>query len=257
MEIPAPNKNKKVYNIPSLKLLAALKLAKQPVIDKSKLPAELQSYFKFVVRYRKYFKSKKHERILFKSAKKGHTEILPDLIALGVNLNKRGSSGSVLNHAAWYHQIAWIEYFLQLGVYDVNTYDRRGSTALIFAAGQSLIDAVKVFLDHGAEINLHDQDIWTNPLIEAADQGRNECVEFLIQNGADLNFQNKKGDTALMKAAHSICYDCKQCVKLLLKYNADPHIRNINQQNALELAIWNNYKESIALLRDRMNSQNS
>ncbi len=55
---------------------------------------------------------------------------------------------------------------------------------------------------------------------------------------------------------NAVKYRSKQCVELLLKYNADPYVLNAHQLNALEIAISQDSGESIALLRDRMRSPN-
>ena len=57
----------------------------------------------------------------------------------------------------------------------------------------------------------------------AAEKGCDKCLELLIQAGADVNQQNGKGDTALIRAAQN---GHDKSVDMLIKSGA-----NMNRQN--------------------------
>ena len=68
------------------------------------------------------------------------------------------------------------------------------------AAEQGDIEAVKEYLAIGINVNAKDEAYGGMPLHWAAYRGRNEVVEFLIAEGADVNAKNQAGATPLDKA---------------------------------------------------------
>merc|ERR1712062_340302 len=88
---------------------------------------------------------------------------------------------------------------------------------------------------------------WT-PLIEAAANGHKDIVQILLDNGANIDYQDNLGRTALMLAAGN---GHKDIVQILLDNGA-----NINQQNnygetALTRAALNGKKDVVQFLLDR------
>ncbi|MFT4668407.1 MAG: hypothetical protein ACI8YQ_001631 [Polaribacter sp.] len=105
------------------------------------------------------------------------------------------------------------------------TYD--GSSALIDACGYDHYDVKypKLLFQYGANINdlevgprqKRNETRYT-PLIAASRAGNIKIVKFLVENGADVNFQNEYKQSALSKAALTGKYDV---VYYLLKNGAD------------------------------------
>ncbi len=58
-------------------------------------------------------------------------------------------------------------------------------------------------------------------------------VDFLIQNSLTLNNVDKEGNTALH---YCVFYDKSECMKLLLRSNANINIKNNQRKTALDLA---------------------
>jgi len=72
-------------------------------------------------------------------------------------------------------------------------------TSLVYAARSGVIEAARVLLESGADVNQTTRYGWT-PLL-AATQNRNyQMGKFLIENGADVNIANKGGWTNLYLA---------------------------------------------------------
>lgn len=87
------------------------------------------------------------------------------------------------------------------------------------------------------------EDAWNaTPLIMAAYYGKNDCVEALIQAGAELDTQDKDGDTALTSAAKMGQYNSS---KLLLDAGADITIRTNSGKTAKTIAKTDEIKNLI------------
>ena len=111
-------------------------------------------------------------------------------------------------------------------------------TALVYASRVGSIDAARVLLDAGADVNQVTRYGWS-PLL-AATQNRNyQLAKFLIERGADVNIANKGGWTPLYLATdnrnleggdyptRTPDMDHLEFIKLLLDAGADPNARLI------------------------------
>ncbi|KAM6486416.1 hypothetical protein HDV62DRAFT_215847 [Trichoderma sp. SZMC 28011] len=89
--------------------------------------------------------------------------------------------------------------------FDVDEIDRRGRTALIYAALKGHIDVVKLLLSENANVNHTDEKnrtpLWFASFSHSSvpQQRRREVIEYLLLKGADPDVQAKDGSTALMK----------------------------------------------------------
>jgi uncharacterized protein len=109
-------------------------------------------------------------------------------------------------------------------------------TPLVYAARTGAIDAARVLLEAGADVNQTTRYGWS-PLL-AATQNRNyQMGKFLIEHGADVNIANKGGWTPLYLATDNRNLeggdyptprpdmDDLEYIKLLLDSGADPNAR--------------------------------
>lgn len=90
-------------------------------------------------------------------------------------------------------------------------------TPLMISAMLGHGDVVDALLDHGADIDAHDDKGWT-PLIFAVARKRIDVVAKLIDRGADMDARNSDGYTALMFA---VTGGHEQTVRLLAERGAD------------------------------------
>jgi ankyrin repeat protein len=132
---------------------------------------------------------------------------------------------------------------------DVNRPDPVGVTPLMVAAEMRNIDAVKVLLEKGADVNavsisdsprlrVRNGKVKTGaftPLIMAATYGRPELVKLLLDAGADVNAVDVRGMTPLILAMTSDRSD-PAVVKMLLKYGADSRVKSGVGETALDWA---------------------
>ncbi len=111
-------------------------------------------------------------------------------------------------------------------------------TPLVYAARAGSVDAARVLLEAGADVNQVTRYGWS-PLL-AATQNRNYRLgKFLIEHGADVNIANKGGWTPLYLATDNRNLeggdyptpvpdmDQLEYIKLLLEHGADPNARMI------------------------------
>ncbi|MDE0866114.1 MAG: ankyrin repeat domain-containing protein [Rubripirellula sp.] len=99
------------------------------------------------------------------------------------------------------------------------------------AAFEGDVDAIKLHIAAGTDLNYQDPVTGSNALISAAIFGQNEAAILLIEGGADLEVRNNEGSTAL----HSAAFLCREeIVKSLLENGADRNPRNNGGVTALD-----------------------
>lgn len=85
------------------------------------------------------------------------------------------------------------------------------------------IDALKQHIAAGSNLNERDPFGGSSPLISAAVFGKLDAARLLIEAGADINFQNNDGSTAL----HTAAFFCRPAiVEMLLDKGADKTLKN-------------------------------
>ncbi len=119
-----------------------------------------------------------------------------------------------------------------------------GGTALMGASRGGDTDLVQFLLEQGANVNAKDKTGWTALLLGIAPD-KIEIAKILIEKGADVNAQNEHGYTALMSAI--ICDDM-QLVKLLLANNAKVNIQRRDGKTALMCAVDNGNPKIVKML---------
>ena len=160
-----------------------------------------------------------------------------------------------------------MERLLDDGVF-VDAPDEEGSTALIYAAGNSKHEAVQVLLARGADATIRCRGVTALyhaarhealdvvallrkagaeiELTEAAMIGDTRTVSMLLDRGADPNACDHSGDRALNFAVY---YGYTDTVRLLLEAGAKVNVKNSMGISVLEEAIGGEHIEVEALLR--------
>jgi len=128
-----------------------------------------------------------------------------------------------------------------------------GETALMWAAAENHPEAAKVLIARGADLNVRSKPLeyttdrfglegvltilprgsWT-PLMYAAREGSTGAARVLAEAGADLNFTDPDGYTALVLAVINSHYDT---AAVLLDKGADPNIGDSAGMEALYAAV--------------------
>ncbi len=119
-----------------------------------------------------------------------------------------------------------------------------GETALMLAALHGELNAVKLLIARGAEVN---REGWT-PLHYAASGGHVEIVRYLLEQSAYIDAQSPNRTTPLMMAARQ---QHTSTVKLLIEEGADPTPRNEAGLDAAAYMQRLGETDAAAWLRDR------
>ena len=111
---------------------------------------------------------------------------------------------------------------------------RNGPTylPLLEAVNRNRHDFVAAFLKHNVDVNKQDTAGWT-ALHVAVTLGQEDLVKLLLENGADPNLANAKGDIPLMTAAGGYL----GMVEHLLEHKADPFQPDSTGDSFLHFAI--------------------
>ena len=119
-----------------------------------------------------------------------------------------------------------------------------GKTALMLAAREGNVEAVKRLLKNGADVNIANKNGGT-PIMYATLGGNLNIVKILIELGADPNAAAKNGWSALMISAAK---GYSAITKQLLDNAADPNLQDVYHWSPLMRAVYEGRDEVAMLL---------
>ena len=171
------------------------------------------------------------------AAEHGDFRIMKALIDAGGDIESANREGQTLLMAvARTGNIETAELLLERDA-DVSARENwGGQTALMWASSQQQPEMVKLLIEYGADVNVsgrdHDWPRWVTseprnkplaqggftPLLYATREGCEDCVEALLDAGADINLTDPDGVTPLLMAVQNLHYDT---ANILIQRGAD------------------------------------
>jgi len=143
------------------------------------------------------------------------------------------------------HELEELKKELASGEFNIDSQLSDGRTPLFVVVCNGNFEAVKYLVEHGANMEIHENENGNTALMAAISLGYNEIVDYLIHMGANIHAVNNNGNTIIHFAA--ICGSLA-----ILKY-AHEHGCDINQKDnegncAILFAAGNNYKKVVEYL---------
>ena len=118
---------------------------------------------------------------------------------------------------------------------EINAVDERGRTAVMAATHANQVEAVRILIDAGADIDIQD-NMRDNPFLYAGAEGLLEILKLCIVAGPDYSRVNRYGGSALIPAAHHGHPDCVLELVTNSRVNID-HVNNLGWTALIEAVI--------------------
>ena len=180
------------------------------------------------------------EETIFTAIREGDIDKVSDFIEAGVDVDLADPTGkSPLITAAEWNRSEIIVLLLEAGV-DPGQTDSTGKSALDYAE-EFGFEEVAVLLK-GEEISI---DELNAALIIAAKEGDEEAIIYNIETGADIDFQDPAGNTALI---WSVIQGKNSAAILLLELGADPTIKGKTRGREMSALDWAKYRRNAELV---------
>lgn len=205
---------------------------------------------------------------LHEAAAKGKYEIVKLLLKHGADSSKKNRDGATpldlvresdqdvadllrgnaaLLDAAKKGNLARVQRLVSLENINCRDAQGRNSTPLHLAAGYNNFEVAEYLLENGADVNAQDKG-GLIPLHNASSYGHLDIAALLIKHSTVVNATDKWGFTPLHESAQK---GRTQLCALLLAHGADPYMKNQEGQTPIELASADDVK---CLLQDAMTS---
>ena len=127
---------------------------------------------------------------------------------------------------------------------DPNVRGEDGATPLHIAACAGHLEAVRMLIGHGADVNFDDHRTFRTPLCQAVRCGHPHVVRYLLEHGADPHGP-VVDDMPLQLAVRQ---GSTEMVRLLLAYGADANARWFRDRTPLHLAAEGGHADIVDLL---------
>lgn len=124
--------------------------------------------------------------------------------------------------------------------------DATGTPVLSIAVRKSLSEMAALLIRAGADVNKVSADRKYSPLMDAVQIGNASNATLLLQNAANPDLQSEDGQTALILA---VGRQDGKLVELLVKYGANPALKDKLGMDAVKYAEVFGNKEIISLLK--------
>ena len=111
---------------------------------------------------------------------------------------------------------------------------------------QSSIDAIKLLIKHGADVNYEGNSNWTSPIYCCLNSENIELIELLLENGADVNMDSGYGYSPLIHFVKKSSIDnLLEIIKLLIRNGSKINYKDEYGETALIKCFKRKYDELI------------
>lgn len=164
----------------------------------------------------------------------GDLDVFKFLVQAGADLNSGDNEGSLpLHNAAAGGSFEIVRYLVEELHTDVNILDANQVTALHFASGRGFLPIVEFLLQQGADVQLR-TNAGSTPIIDSAFSRNLELTKLLVQHGSDVRDENEFGVSALHYAARN---GDVEFIQYLLDNGADLYAESGAGETALAWAV--------------------
>ena len=140
----------------------------------------------------------------------------PSKVKRYIELEDDETAKELLFRSVEYHRLETVLAVLDEKVFDVDTTDEYGLTALHMASFDGNLEIAKVLIERGASVNFKDEK-GTTPLHVALQCADKVFIQFLLDQGADPLLIDDKCDSVWCMAARKPSLDALQVLKTLPK----------------------------------------
>lgn len=148
-----------------------------------------------------------------------------------------GSHAGAIHDASKKGDVVGVEAALDAGA-DVDEIDK-GATPLILAVRAGHIEAARLLLERGADVNAAPTPLLGPALMPALAKRRIDLIDLLLDAGADPNWRGNR-EAALHIAVRS---SCLECVTALVEAGADVNAKTKDGKTPLHLANFTGQRE--------------
>lgn len=196
--------------------------------------------------------NKSDHSALYVAVKGGHTEVVQALLKAGANPNYlcEEEYETPLACAVRQGQVQIVKALLAGGA-DVHQGDgpQYSHWLIDYEAAGDQVELTRAFIQAGAYLGAyeHDDNDWT-PLMHATMNGKTESAALLIEAGSDVNAKNDDFETMLMMAAQGDKEGALDTIRFVLKAGAEMNFKNCHGRTALTCALEAGCTEAVCLL---------
>jgi len=180
---------------------------------------------------------------LFLAAGSGDIAIVDALVNAGANVNATDREGATPLHYAVSHPHNYdvIDYLIKAGA-DVNAVEKmfsyQGRTLLFKAISSQPMEVIELLLKAGAKLNVEEK--YLHELLKHPHRHYLQLLpkfKLFVEAGADINAQDKDGNTALhILAREDISTEALEVIDFLIEKKADLNIKNNEGQTPLDIS---------------------